>query len=350
MSEIIKTTDNLSNSLFDKIAGIIQNARSNVQTAVNAELVLLNWNIGRIIKEEILDNQRAEYGKQVISELSRQLTMQYGRGYGQRNLFNMVNFYEAFPDLNILQSLTAKLSWTHILEIMNIKDSLKREFYITMCINEGWSVRSLKDRISSMLYERTVISKKPEQTIINDLELLKNENKMSADLFFRDPYVLDFLGLKDTYSEKDLENAILAELEKFILEMGIDFAFLARQKRIIIDNEDHYIDLLFYHRKMRRLVVVELKLDKFKAEYKGQVELYLRWLEKNEMIPGENSPVGLILCAEKTSETVELLELDKSGMHVAQYLTELPPKEIFEKKLHEAVSKAKLLLEQRKEN
>ena len=341
--------DEISNSLFDKIVDIIQKAKYNVQTVVNTELILLNWNIGKVIKEGMLNNQRAEYGKQVIFQLSQQLTQQYGRGYGQRNLFNMVNFYEAFSNLNILQTLSAKLSLSHFMEIIRIEEPLKREFYITMSLNEKWSIRTLRNRISSMLYERTVISRKPEQTIINDLELLKNESKMSADLFFRDPYVLDFLGLKDTYSEKDLENTILTELEKFILEMGIDFAFLARQKRIVIDNEDYYIDLLFYHRKMKRLVVIELKLDKFKAEHKGQMELYLRWLEKNEMIAGENNPVGLILCAEKSSETVELLELNKSGMHVAQYLTELPPKEIFEKKLREAVSKARLQLEQQQE-
>jgi len=175
--------------------------------------------------------------------------------------------------------------------------------------------------------------------------LLEKENRMSIDLFFRDPYVLDFLNLKDTYSEKDIENAILAELEKFILEMGTDFAFLARQKRIVIDNEDYYIDLLFYHRKMKRLVVIELKLDKFRAADKGQVELYLRWLEKYEMNDGEDSPLGIILCAEKSNESIELLQLDKSGIHVAQYLTELPPKEIFEKKLQDAVAKARLQLE-----
>jgi RecB family endonuclease NucS len=182
------------------------------------------------------------------------------------------------------------------------------------------------------------------------LKLLREENKMTPDLFFKDPYVLDFLGLEDTYREKDLENAILAELEKFILEMGSDFAFLGRQKRITIDDEDYYIDLLFYHRKMRRLVAVELKLDKFKPEHKGQVELYLRWLNKHERNEGEEAPIGLILCAKKSQETVELLELDKSGIHVAQYITQLPPKEVFEEKLHKAIVKARLQLEQRNNN
>jgi len=279
--------------------------------------------------------------------LSKALVENYGRGYGRRNLFNMISFYETFGDFKIVHTLSAQLAWSHIKELISLEDNSKREFYATMCNTERWSVRTLRERIGSMMYERTVISKKPEETIANDLKLLREENKMTPDLFFKDPYVLDFLGLEDTYSEKDLENSILAELEKFILEMGSDFAFLGRQKRITIDDEDYYIDLLFYHRKMRRLVAVELKLDKFKPEHKGQVELYLRWLNKYERNEGEETPIGLILCAKKSQETVELLELDKSGIHVAQYITQLPPKEVFEEKLHKAIVKAKLQLEQR---
>lgn len=259
----------------------------------------------------------------------------------------MVKFYEAFTDFEIVTTLSAQLTWSHFVELISIEDSLKREFYATLSNSERWSVRTLRERKSSMMYERTAISKKPELTIINDLKMLREENKMSPDLFFKDPYVLDFLGLEDTYSEKDLENAILVELEKFILEMGIDFAFLGRQKRITIDNRDYYIDLLFYHRRMRRLVVIELKLEEFKPEHKGQVELYLRWLNKYEKMEGEESPLALILCAEKSNETIELLELGNSGIHVAQYLTQMPPKEIFEEKLRKAIQRARLQLEQR---
>ena len=229
-------------------------------------------------------------------------------------------------------------------------DNLKRKFYITMCVNENWSVRTLRERINSALFERTAISKKPEQTIINELQLLNEEHKMSTDLFFRDPYILDFLNLKDTYSEKDLESAIIAELEKFILELGNDFAFLARQKRIIIDGEDYYIDLLFFHRKMKRLVVIELKLDKFKPEYKGQVELYLKWLNKYEKSEGENPPIAIILCADKNDTVTELLELGNSGIHVAQYLTKYVPKDILEEKLLISIKNAKIHLEQRGKN
>jgi predicted nuclease of restriction endonuclease-like (RecB) superfamily len=348
MAEIIGKDNKLElQPVYDQLTELIRSARRKVEIAVNSELILLHWNIGKTIKSSILGNQRAEYGKQTIDTLSRQLSQEYGRGFSRRNLFNMVRFYEAFPDSSIVQSMIAQLTWTHLLELINITDSLKRDFYLTMCSNERWSVRTLKSRIATLLYERTAISQKPDATIKNDLDLLRREKQMTPELFFRDPYVLDFLDLKDTFSEKDLENAILAELEKFILEFGVDFAFLARQKRITIDQEDYYLDLLFYHRKMRRLVLIELKLDKFRPEHKGQVELYLRWLDKHERMPDEESPLALILCAEKSAETIELLELDKSGIHVAQYLTVMPPKEILERKLHEAIVRARMMLEQR---
>ena len=192
-----------------------------------------------------------------------------------------------------------------------------------------------------MLYERTAISKKPELTIVNELELLKNDKKMTPDLAFRDPYFLDFLGLHDSYSEKDLESAILANLQRFITEMGTEFAFLARQKRIIIDNEDFYIDLLFFHRGLKCLIAIDLKLDKFKAAYKGNMELYLRWLEHNEQLEGENKPIGLILCSEKSSEQINYLMLDNDEhIKVAEYLTVLPNKKILEQKLQKAIELA----------
>jgi predicted nuclease of restriction endonuclease-like (RecB) superfamily len=256
----------------------------------------------------------------------------------------MIKFYDSFSDEGIVQTLSAQLSWSHFVELMRIDDALKVQFYATMTVNERWSVRVMKERIGSMLYERTALSKKPDETISNDLVELIDEGKMSTDIFLRDPYVLDFLELQDTYSEKDLENAILAELESFMFEFGREFTFVGRQQRITIGDRDYYIDLLFYHRKLKRLVLIELKLGEFKPEYKGQVELYLRWLDKNEKNDGEESPIGIILCAEKSQETVELLELDKSGIHVAQYMTQLPPKEELERKLHKAIERAKYRL------
>lgn len=334
-------TDNNIKIIYREILKTIESSKKNLVIAVNSEMIVLYWNVGKIIKTEILKYDKAEYGKAIISTLSKELTQEYGRGYSQRNLFNMVKFYDVFSDKEILQTLSAKLSWSHFVKLIYIDDKLKREFYITMCVNERWGIRTLNERINSMLYERTAISKKPEETIINDLKQLSKNNKMSTDLFFRDPYVLDFLGLQDCYSEKDLENAILVELEKFILEMGRDFAFLGRQVRITIGDKDYYIDLLFYHRKLKRLVLIELKLGEFLPEHKGQVELYLRWLEKNEMAEGEETPIGLILCARKTQEEIELLQLDKSGIHVAEYMTQLPPKELLQEKLHKAIEKAK---------
>lgn len=339
MSSIINN-ENIKN-LYKEIIKAIDNSKKNVVTAVNSEMVVLYWNIGKIIKTEILKSEKAEYGKSVIRDLSKDLTKEYGKGYSQANLFNMVRLYDAIQDFEILQTLSVKLTWSHLLKLITIEDDLKRDFYITMCINEHWSVRTLTDRINSMLYERTAISKKPELTIKNDLKLLNEKNKMTTDLFFRDPYVLDFLQLQDTYSEKDIENAILADLEKFILEMGRDFAFLGRQVRITVGNKDYYIDLLFYHRKLRRLVLIELKLGEFLPEHKGQVELYLRWLQKNEMNEGEEPPIAIILCASKNDEEIELLEVDKSGIHVGQYLTQLPPKELLQEKLHKAIERAR---------
>ena len=341
MSKEITNNGEEISLLYNNVSALIETTKEKVYQSVNSEIVLLYWNIGKTIKEDIIKAERAGYGEKLVEELSKELSEKYGKGYSKRNLFRIIKFYESFIDYKIVTTVSAQLTWSHFVELISIEDELKREFYASMCSSERWSVRTLRERKSSMMYERTIISKKPELTIINDLELLREENKMTSDLFFKDPYVLDFLGLEDTYSEKDLENAILAELEKFILEMGIDFAFLGRQKRITVDNRDYYIDLLFYHRRMKRLVVIELKLEEFKPEHKGQVELYLRWLNKYEKMEGEESPLAIILCAEKSSETIELLELDNSGIHVAQYLTQMPPKELFEEKLHKAIERAK---------
>lgn len=323
---------------------LIEQSRNKVIATVNAEISLLYWSIGKRINDEILNDNRAAYGKQIVSTLSQQLTNEYGSGWSQRQLFYCIKLAEIFPNKEILHTVCAKLSWSHIRIIINIADPLKREFYTEMCKMENWSVRVFQDRINSLLYERTAISRRPDETIKNELNLLKTEQKPSPEMVFRDPYFLDFLGLKDTYSEKDLETSILAHLQSFILEFGNDFAFLARQKRITIDQDDYYIDLLFYHRKLKRLIAIELKLGKFKHEYKSQLELYLRWLDKYEKQEGENAPLGILLCAEKSDEIIELLELDKSGIHVATYLTELPPIDWLRAKLHKSIEDAKTRL------
>ena len=292
-----------------------------------------------------MKEKRGDYGKEIVATLSRQLTGDYGNNFNEKNLRRMIQFAEVFPDKEIVVSLIRQLSWTHFIALIPLKDDLQRDFYAEMCRIERWSVRTLRKKIGGMLYERTAISKKPEKLIERDLAALREEGRLTPDLVFRDPYFLDFLGLKDTFSEKDLGSSILREMESFILELGAGFSFVARQKRITVDNEDYYLDLLFFHRKLKRLIAIELKLGKFKAAYKGQMELYLRWLEKYEKEPGEVTPLGLILCAGKTSEQIELLQLDKSGIKVAEYMTELPKRELLEQKLHKAVELARKRLE-----
>lgn len=335
--------NNLEKSgLFSEIKNLIEQSKNNIAISVNAEMSMLYWNIGNRINKEIQnENKEESYGKKIVATLWRQLSSEYGTSFSEKNLRRMIQFANAFTDKKIVVELIQHLSWSHIKELIPIKEPLKREFYIEMCKMDKWSVRTLSDRIDSMLFERTAISKKPEKTIENDLLALKNEAKLSPNLVFRDPYFLDFLGLKNTYSEKDLENSILSELQNFILEFGSDFAFLARQKRITIGDDEFYIDLLFYHRKLKRLIVIELKLGKFKHEHKSQLELYLRWLDKYEKQEGENTPLGILLCTEKNDQMVELLELDKSGIHVATYLTELPPIEWLKAKLHKSIEESK---------
>ncbi len=334
-----------SDHLIGELKQLIEETRTTVAATVNTGLTLLYWRVGNRIRQDVLADKRADYGKEILPTLSAKLMDEYGRGWSERNLAYMIRFAEVFPDFEILQTLCAKLSWSHFKDIVYIKDSLKREFYAEMARVEAWSVRTLREKIDGMLYERTAISKKPDEVIKHELKQLRKDQKLSPDLVFRDPYFLDFLGLKDRYLEKDLEDAILRELEKFLLELGNGFAFLARQKRIQLDNDDYYIDLLFYHRGLNRLISIDLKLGDFKAEYKGQMELYLRWLSKYEKQKSEHEPLGIILCAGKKQEMVKLLELDQSGIHVAEYLTELPPRKLLEQKLHAAIKTARERIE-----
>lgn len=333
--------DPFGNELITEIINLIDTSKQKIAVSVNYQMSYLYWRIGQKINNEILNNKRADYGETIVKTIANQLVKTYGNSFSEKNLRRMIQFAQNFPDKKIVVSLIRQLSWTHILALIPMTDFVKRDFYIEMCKLENWSTRTLRDRINSMLYERTAISKKPEATIKHDLEELKNNQKMSPDLVFRDPYFLDFLGLSDQYSEKDLENAILSELQKFIIELGTDFAFLARQKRITIDNEDYYIDLLFFHRRLKCLIAIDLKLGRFKAEHKGQMELYLSWLEKYDKADGENPPIGLILCADKNEEHIELLQLHKSNIKVAQYLTKLPEFNLLEQKLHQSIEIAR---------
>lgn len=328
-------------SIFREVKALIEQSRQQVATSVNAAITMLYWQIGARVNQEILKDQRAEYGKQIAVSLARQLRAEYGNGWSEKHLRHCLRFAEIIPDEQIVSAVRRQLSWTHLKALIYMDDPLKREFYIEMCKLERWSTRTLLERINSMLYERTAISKKPEDTIKNELQQLKETQQITPELVFRDPYFLDFLGLKDTYSEKDLESAIIAELQQFIVELGTDFAFLARQKRITIDNRDYYIDLLFYHRRLKSLVAIELKIGEFDAAFKGEMELYLRYLEKYESVEGENPPIGLILCTGKNPDHIELLQLHKSNIKVADYFTALPAQEVLFDRLHRAIAIAR---------
>lgn len=292
--------ENTTISLLADLRQLIEQSRQRAVAAVNAELTLLYWSVGQRLQLEILRGDRAEYGKQVVSLAAQRLTLEFGRGWSARQLWMCIQLVTIFPDRQIVHTLCAELSWSHLRLLLGLEQPLQR-----------------------------------------DIAALREQGTLSPDLAFRDPYVLDFLGLADSYAEKDLESAIVAELQRFIIELGSDFAFMARQKRITIDTRDYTIDLLFYHRRLRCLVAIELKIGEFQAAYKGQMELYLRYLEKHEQAPGENTPIGLILCTGKNEEHVELLQLDQSNIRVADYLTLLPAKEVLQDKLHRSIELAR---------
>ncbi len=333
--------------LLGDIRQLIEQGRRQLAATVNSALTLLYWHIGERIQREILQGSRAAYGEQIVSALARQLESDYGRGFSAKNLRHMLRFAETFPDAEIVSTLSRQLAWSHFLELIYLKDPLARDFYAQMCAQERWSVRRLRERKDTQLFERTALSKQPDQLLAQELATLREQGELSPALLLKDPYVLDFLGLNDRYLEKDLEDAILRELEGFLLELGAGFSFVARQKRLQIDHDDFYIDLLFYNRRLKRLVAIDLKLGDFKAEYKGQMELYLRWLAKYEQEPGEAPPLGIILCGGTKKEQIELLELDAGGIHVAEYLTVLPPKYVLQAKLHEAIERSRARLENR---
>lgn len=331
-----------SQDLFLDLCSIIDNTRSRVAVYVNSEVCLTNWHIGKRIKEDVLFNQRAEYGKQVLKTLSAKLTERYGRGWGFQTLQHCVRAAYTFSEEEIVYAVRRQFSWTHLRSLMSIDDSLKRRFYMEMCQIEHWDTRTLDKKIDSQLYERSAISRRPAETIEKELQQVSEQQMLVPDMVFRSSYFLDMLGLPDFYSEKDLENAIITQMQQFINEMGTDFAFLARQKRITVDATDYYIDLLFYHRGLRRLVAIDLKLGRFKPEHEGQMRLYLRYLDRHERREGEGSPIGLILCSEGNTEHIEYLMLDEeSPIKVAQYYTQLPDKKLLAEKLQRAVAIAK---------
>lgn len=330
-----------------EIGRMIEAARHQVAQTANATLTTLYWQIGMRIRQDVLKKRRAEYGAEVVAALGRHLEGQFGRGFDEKSLRHMLRFAEAFPDAEIVSALRRQLSWTHFKQLVYLDDPLKRDFYAEMCRIEAWSTRTLQQKIEGMLYERTALSTKPDKLIQKELAALRESDRLTPDLVFQDPYLLDFLGLRDTFSERDLESALLREIERFLLALGAGFAFVERQKRITLDGDDYYMDLLFFHRRLRRLVVIELKIGDFKPADSGQVELYLRWLDRHERQPGEEPPMAIILCAGKKRETVEYLDLGRNGIHVAEYLTELPPRDVLRQRFQRALAAARSRFDQR---
>lgn len=329
-------------SLITDLRQIIDKARVSVAAVANCELTMMYWHIGGRINRDLLNHARAAYGEKIVATLSRQLQNDYGsKGFEEKNIRRMLKFASLFPDEQIVATLSRQLWWSHFVLVLPLKDELQREFYLTFASNEHWSVRRLRKEIDGMLYERTAIATRPDELIKHELAEFRDNDIMTPDLVFKSPYFLEFTGLKGMYCEKSLEDSLIANLEQFMLEMGRGFTFVERQKRMIIDGEDFYLDLLFYHRRLHRLIAVDLKLGRFKAQYKRQMELYLRWLEANEMEKGEETPLGLLLCTEGNEEQIELLQLDKAGIKVAQYLTELPPRDVLLRQLQKALELAK---------
>ena len=326
-----------SNELLSDISQLIDEARVHVAREYNSTQVLLCWLIGKRIDNEILKTKRAEYGEGIINALSVILSNQYGRGYGRINLFRMLKFSRIFPDQKIVSTLSKQLSWSHFVLINAIDDEVKRGFYSEMCRVQHWSVRALKRQMEGMLYERTALSKKPHDVVQAQLSKLKENDEMTPELTFKEPYFIDFIGGKTYSSEEDLENLILNNITDFLHELGTDFCFIARQKRMSTGKKDRYLDLLFFNRRLKKLIAIDLKLGDFDPAYKGQMEWYLNWLDQNERLTHEGKPMGIILCAGKDQDDVEYLNMDKTGIHVAQYLTELPSREILEKKLKQAI-------------
>lgn len=331
-----------STALFNDVCLIIDEARRHVATYVNVEAVMLKWHIGKRIKEDVLFNQRAEYGKEILKTLSEKLTEKYGAGWGLKSLQHCLRAAYTFSEDEIAYALRIQLSWTHLRSLMFMEDTLERQFYMEMCRIEHWDTRTLDEKIDSQLYQRTAISQRPEEVIKRELDDLRDADMLNPDIVFRSTYFLDMLGLPDVFSEKDLENSILNQLLEFIKELGSDFTFVDRQKRITVDSEDYFIDLLFFHRGLRRLVAIDLKLGKFKPAYEGQMRLYLRYLNKNDRKPWEEEPIGLILCSEGNTEHIQYFMLDAdSDIRVAQYYTDLPSKEILADRLQRAIAIAR---------
>lgn len=322
--------------LVERVSALIDQARESIAAHANEALTMTYWQIGSIVDAEVLGQERAEYGAQTLVTLSHDLTARYGKGFDRPNLNRMVSFARMFPDREICVTLSRQLSWSHILALLPLRSDGARNFYAQSAVAGRWTVRELRRAIQRKAYERRELAGSQSG----------RGSAVPADTF-SDPYLLDFLGLHDGYLEADLEAAILRDMVAFLLEVGTGFTFVERQKRMVIDGKDFHLDLLLYHRLLRRLVAVELKIGEFDARDEGQMKLYLKWLNRHERQDGEEAPIGLILCAEASREQVELLEMHKDGIVVAEYWTALPPKHELEQRLQTMLRDARERLARR---
>lgn len=330
----------VSNHLYEGVTEIIDDARTRVALYVNSQTSMTFWKVGKYIIDDMDYQTYSAYGQKILATLSQRLMARYGRGYSYSALTRMMKVARLYNDREMFATLSQTLTWSHFLELITIKDDTKRLFYQQMGIAQHWSVTQLRDKQDEMAYERSLIAVKPNDEIVKKLENISPQHT-DPDVVLKSSYILDFLGLSGFYSEEELESAIAKQLENFILELGQGFAFLERQKRFTIDGTDYYLDLLFYHRKLKCLVAIDLKLGKFKPQFKGQMELYLKYLQKYDMQPDENPPIGLLLCSEGNTEHIELLMLDEENIKVGQYLTCLPDKQWFIDKLNRSILIAK---------
>lgn len=314
---------------FTDIIRLIKKSRANAIKSVNAELINLYWNIGEYISNKI---EQAEWGDSVVIELSKyiQKTEPEIKGFSDKNIWRMKQFYETYKDFPKLSTLLREISWSHNLAIFSrCKNNEEREFYLKLAKREGYSFRELDRQISSSLFERTMIGNSKISTALRD-------NNQDLTNTFKDSYVFEFLNLPERHSEKDLQRSLIKQMKNFILELGKDFLFIGEEYKVQVGNSDFFIDLLFYHRGLQCLVAFELKTDKFKPDHLGQLNFYLEALDRDIKKANENPSIGILLCKDKDSEVVEYaLSRSLSPTMISDYKTQLPDKKILQKKLHE---------------
>ena len=331
MAKEITMNNENSELTYNSIRNSIIVAQNKVYTAVNTAMVQAYWEIGEQIYKACGDNDRSEYGKNLIKFLSDKLTSEFGKGFSETNLKNMRRFYIQFP---IRQTLSAELSWSHYQKLMRIDDKVRREFYTEECIKSGWSVRQLERQINSFFYER-LLSSQNKKDVSEEVKSL--EPKPEYEKIIRDPYVLGFLNLSPNpnFYEKDLEQALIDHLQKFLLELGRGFSFVSRQKHITFDGEHFYIDLVFYNYVLKCFVLIDLKIGKLTHQDLGQMQMYVNYYTRELMNEGDNPPIGIVLCADKSDAVVRYtLSEENTQIFASKYKLYLPTEEEFKKELN----------------